>query len=314
MRASCRPGRAAASADRRASRRDSIETAVGRPIRCSGLVGDAEAARPAGQNDVPVPNHQSACPAESAFAFSRRYRAHCANVRIRTVRAGSSRRPQATPAFVTSDSLTVASRHAAQIAQQRNRWVALPLSPGEARLRSSRPRTRAARPGRTRGGPARALASGPNPKAPRPRAPRRKSASCLGNRRVLRGRGDAGDGCGSGDERVARQERRRHLAWCSRGVCAADGAGVASSVRFWQPAEVVSPSIRWLLLVAGGCVVIGVLRLARCLPPTQILADCARSQSPGSTVISAGATPPEMREFRAMRDATPRSAGMPTLT
>src|SRR5437764_12520602 len=92
----------------------------------------------------------------------------------------------------------------------------------------------------------------------------------LGNRRVLPGRGDAGGGCGSGDEQVARQERRRHLAWCSRGVCAADGAGVASSVRFWQPAEVVSPSIRWLLLVAGGCVVIGVLRLAWCLPPTQI--------------------------------------------
>ena len=48
-------------------------------------------------------------------------------------------------------------------------------------------------------------------------------------------------------------------------VCKVVPPLAAAFVRFRQPAEVVSPSIRWLLLVGGGCVVIGVLRLARCL-------------------------------------------------
>src|ERR1700716_4239993 len=73
---------------------------------------------------------------------------------------------------------------------------------------------------------------------------------------------------------------------------------------FPAAAEVVSPSIRRLLLVAGGCVVIGVLRLPWCLQPTQILANGAGSQSSGTTVILVGATPPQTRELRARRDAT----------
>jgi hypothetical protein len=47
-------------------------------------------------------------------------------------------------------------------------------------------------------------------------------------------------------------------------VSGADGVRVAGFVREGQPAEAVSPQVRWRLCFGGGCVLVGVARLLGC--------------------------------------------------